>query len=303
VITNYFLKISGSLFVLTGAFLISFSSVFVATVDLEPTVSAFYRVFIGFLALLIFYSIKEKESPFRSEISRYLYIAAIIFVLDLWFWHRAIIYIGPGLSTLLASLQVLIIPFLSYFIFKEIIRKQQLVAVVIGVIGLFLCLSDNWQQAGSQYKLGILFGIFTALAYSGYTVTLKKASFQNKQLTNPVHNLLIISLFSSILLAVIVLIENNSFTIKSSSDLLWMLCYGVICHVFGWVFILKGMQTISVVSVGIILIAQPILSFIWDVLFFNRAISLIEISGICIVIAALFICAKSESTTSNIEME
>ena len=82
-----------------------------------------------------------------------------------------------------------------------------------------------------------------------------------------------------------------------------MLCYGVICHVFGWIFILKGMQTISVVSVGIILIAQPILSFIWDVLFFNRAISLIEISGICIVIAALFICAKSESTTSNIEME
>ena len=302
-ISNYFVKISGSLFVLIGAFLISFSSVFVATVDLEPTVSAFYRVFIGFLALFVFYSIKEKESPFRSEISKYLYIAAIIFVLDLWFWHRSIIYIGPGLSTLLASLQVLIIPFLSYFIFKVAIRKQQLVAVAIGVIGLFLCLSDNWQQAGSQYKLGIFFGILTALAYSGYTVTLKKASFHNKQLTNPVHNLLIISLFASILLAVIVLIENNSFAINSSSDLLWMLCYGVICHVFGWIFILKGIQTISVVSVGIILIAQPILSFIWDVLFFNRAISLIEISGICIVIAALFICAKSESTTSNIEME
>ena len=302
-ISNYFVKISGSLFVLIGAFLISFSSVFVATVDLEPTVSAFYRVFIGFLALFVFYSIKQKESPFRSEISKYLYIAAIIFVLDLWFWHRSIIYIGPGLSTLLASLQVLIIPFLSYFIFKVAIRKQQLVAVAIGVIGLFLCLSDNWQQAGSQYKLGIFFGILTALAYSGYTVTLKKASFHNKQLTNPVHNLLIISLFASILLAVIVLIENNSFAINSSSDLLWMLCYGVICHVFGWIFILKGIQTISVVSVGIILIAQPILSFIWDVLFFNRAISLIEISGICIVIAALFICAKSESTTSNIEME
>ena len=60
-ISNYFIKISGPLFVLTGAFLISFSSVFVATVDLEPTVSAFYRVFIGFLALYLFYCIKEKE--------------------------------------------------------------------------------------------------------------------------------------------------------------------------------------------------------------------------------------------------
>ena len=300
---KYFIKVSGPLFVLSGAFLISFSSVFVAAVNIEPTVSAFYRVFIGFLALYIFYFIKEKESPFRIKISKYLYIASIIFVLDLWFWHRSIIFIGPGLSTLLASTQALIIPFLSYFIFKEVIKKQQFVAVVIGISGLFLCLNDNWQLAGSQYKLGVLFGILTALAYSGYTVSLKKASFYNEQLTNPVHNLLIVSLFASILLAAIVFFENNSFTIKSSSDLLLMLCYGVICHVFGWILILRGMQTISAISVGIILIAQPIFSFIWDVLFFSREISLVEISGICIVIAALFICAKSESTASNIKME
>ena len=271
-ISNYFIKISGPLFVLTGAFLISFSSVFVATVDLEPTVSAFYRVFIGFLALCLFYCIKEKEPPFRTKISKYLYIAAIIFVLDLWFWHRSIIYIGPGLSTLLASLQVLIIPFLSYFIFKDVIKKQQLVAVVIGVSGLFLCLSDNWQLAGSQYKLGIFFGLLTALAYSGYTISLKKASVHQKQLTNPIHNLLIISLLASILLAFIILLEGSSFNINSRSDFLWMLCYGVISHVFGWFFILKGMQKISAISVGVILIAQPILSFIWDVLFFSRKI-------------------------------
>ncbi|MBT4950301.1 MAG: DMT family transporter [Pelagibacteraceae bacterium] len=298
-VLKYFKNISGSLFVFAGALLISFSSIFVASVNLEPTVSAFYRVFIGCITLCFYYFLKERKSPFRRNISSYLYIAAVIFVLDLWFWHRSIIYIGPGLSTLLASLQVLIIPFLSYLIFKEVINRQQILAVVIAVIGLFICLSDSWQLAGSQYKLGIFFGLLTALAYSGYTISLKKASVHQKQLTNPIHNLLIISLLASILLAFIILLEGRSFNINSSSDFLRMLCYGVISHVFGWFFILKGMQKISAISVGVILIAQPILSFIWDVLFFSRKISIVEITGICIVIAALFICAKTETVNQN----
>jgi len=58
---KHFNNITGPLFVLCGAFLISFSSIFVAAVNLEPTVSAFYRVFIGSLALYIFYLFKEKN--------------------------------------------------------------------------------------------------------------------------------------------------------------------------------------------------------------------------------------------------
>jgi len=60
-VLKYFKNISGSLFVFAGALLISFSSIFVASVNLEPTVSAFYRVFIGCITLCLYYFLKENH--------------------------------------------------------------------------------------------------------------------------------------------------------------------------------------------------------------------------------------------------
>ena len=52
-------SIKGSLSILSGAFLISFSPVFVNLVDIEPTVSGFYRMLFGSIALFIIYLIKN----------------------------------------------------------------------------------------------------------------------------------------------------------------------------------------------------------------------------------------------------
>ena len=52
-------SIKGSLSVLLGAFLISFSPVFVGLVTLEPSVSAFYRVFFGSIILIFILVIKR----------------------------------------------------------------------------------------------------------------------------------------------------------------------------------------------------------------------------------------------------
>jgi drug/metabolite transporter (DMT)-like permease len=53
------------------------------------------------------------------------------------------------------------------------------------------------------------------------------------------------------------------------------------------------------VSVGIILISQPVFSFLWDVLLFNRIITQMEIFGIMIVFLAMIICIKSEGQIVN----
>ena len=70
------LKTKGSLSVLAGAFLISFSPVFVNLVTIEPTVSGFYRMAIGSIALLIAFILKTRESPFKKSIS--IYISRVI---------------------------------------------------------------------------------------------------------------------------------------------------------------------------------------------------------------------------------
>ena len=80
-------SIKGSLSILSGAFLISFSPVFVNLVNIEPTVSGFYRMLFGSIALFIIYLIKNNENPLRKNISKFIVLGAIFFSLDLWFWH------------------------------------------------------------------------------------------------------------------------------------------------------------------------------------------------------------------------
>ena len=293
-ITNSFSIPKGILFVLLGAFLISFSPVLVSISDLEPTVSAFYRVFIGSILLLLIIYINRKRYINAFTVNSYLILAGIFFALDLWFWHRSILYIGPGMSTLIANFQIFIIPLMSFFIFSMIPNKSQIIAVIIGVAGLYLTLGYGGSISDENIRLGFTFGIMTALAYSAYILSLKKNNIESKRETSPVISLFYVSIISALILFMVISIEDASLAINGSRNLYSMLAYGIICHVFGWYMIILGLKTVTATSAGIILISQPIFSLIWDYLFLSRLMNSIEIIGIIVVIIAMIICVSSE---------
>ena len=291
-------SIKGSLSILSGAFLISFSPVFVNLVSIEPTVSGFYRMLFGSIALFIIYLIKNNENPLRKNISKFIVLGAIFFSLDLWFWHRSIIYVGPGLSTLLANFQILILPFLALIFFNQKTQKIQIFSIFLGLLGLFLITGQSWDIAGNNYKLGVLFGLLTAISYAGYIISMKRIDHDAAVNSDPIFNLLFISLISAGLLFLFSIIEQVPLEIKSSSELIWMICYGLFSHVLGWFFILNGLQKISAVTAGIILLTQPILSYVWDFIIFKKVILPIEYFGIVSVLLAMIITIKSENQKS-----
>ena len=291
-------SIKGSLSILSGAFLISFSPVFVNLVSIEPTVSGFYRMLFGSIALFIIYLIKNNENPLRKNISKFIVLGAILFSLDLWFWHRSIIYVGPGLSTLLANFQILILPFLALIFFNQKTQRIQIFSIFLGLLGLFLITGQSWDIAGNNYKLGVLFGLLTAISYAGYIISIKRIDHNAAVNSDPIFNLLFISLISAGLLFLFSIIEQVPLEIKSSSELIWMICYGLFSHVIGWFFILNGLQKISAVTAGIILLTQPILSYVWDFIIFKKVILPIEYFGIVSVLLAMIITIKSENQKS-----
>ncbi len=291
-------SIKGSLSILAGAFMISFSPVFVNLVKIEPTVSGFYRMLFGSIALFIIYLIKNSQNPFRKNISKFIVLAAIFFSLDLWFWHRSIIYVGPGLSTLLANFQILILPILVLIFFNQTTQRIQIFSIVLGLLGLFLITGESWNTSGYNFKLGVLFGLLTAISYAGYIIALKRIDHNLKVNSDPVFNLMFISLISAALLLLFSIVEQESLKINSTRDLIWMICYCLFTHVLVWFFILNGLQKFSAVSAGIILLTQPILSYVWDILIFQKVILPIEYFGIVSVLLAMIITIKSENQNS-----
>ncbi|MBI33337.1 MAG: DMT family transporter [Candidatus Thioglobus sp.] len=284
----------GILFVLFGAFIISFSPVMVSVSDLQPTVSAFYRVFIGSIFLLAMVLVNRQRYTNAFIVNPYLIFAGIFFALDLWFWHRSILYIGPGMATLIVNFQIFIIPLLSFFVFSITPNRYQMIAILLGITGLYLTMSYGDSISHENIRLGFIFGILTAFAYSAYILSLKKNNIEDEAESSPVTSLLYVSIISALILFMVINYEGVSLGMNGPNNLYSMLGYGIICHVFGWYMIILGLKTVTATTAGIMLISQPIFSLIWDYLFFSRITTSIEIIGISMVIIAMIICVSAE---------
>ncbi len=167
-------------------------------------------------------------------------------------------------------------------------------AIFLGAFGLYLTLGHGGSFSAENIRLGLIFGILTAFAYSAYILSLKKNDLEDSARISPVVSLLCISTISALILFVAVKFEGESLAINSTQNLFSMLAYGIMSHVFGWYMIILGLRTITATTAGIILISQPIFSLVWEYLIFSRVTNSVEIIGISIVIIAMIICVSSE---------
>ena len=274
-----------------GAVLISFSPIFVSLVDINPTVSAFYRVFIGGIALTLYLLISKKRFDFNRTVWFFLFMASIFFAADLWFWHRSVIYVGPGLGTLLANMQVFIMMMAGIFLYKQIPTRVQLFSVPFAVIGLSMIVGLDWKELKPNYQAGIIFGLLTAICYSSYLISMRQAQ-QSKTNIIPIREVAVMSLIASVILAFTVFFENESLVVSDTNDYLILLIYGIGSHAIGGIMIASALVRVSTTEVGIALLLQPTLSFIWEILFFNRSFTMIESVGVVIVLYSIFLSSN-----------
>lgn len=274
-----------------GAFMISFSPVFVSLVNVSPTTSGFYRVFFGGVALTTFIFLSGRRLSFNKSIWIALVFSAVFFTADLWFWHRSILYVGPGLSTLLANFQVFFMLLASIMLFKQQPTKMQIIAIPIALLGLLAIVGIDWNQLHSDYRLGVIFGLLTAVSYTGYMLFMRQAQIDSKHVL-PVREIAIMSLLVALSLGVIAQMEGESLAINSLQDLSLLLAYGLFSHATGLILIASALAKVTTAEVGIVLLLQPSLSFIWDVLLFNRSFTLVEFIGVSMVLVAIYMSSK-----------
>jgi len=274
-----------------GAVLISFSPIFVSLVHINPTASAFFRVFIGGIALTLYLLISKKRFDFNKSVWFFLFMASIFFAADLWFWHRSVIYVGPGLATLLANMQVFIMMMAGIFLYKQMPTRIQLFSIPFAVIGLFMIVGLDWNELKPNYQIGIIFGLLTAICYSSYLISMRQAQ-QSKTNVIPIREVAVMSLMVSMILALTAFFENESLIIENPNDYLILLIYGIGSHAIGGIMIASALVRVSTTEVGIALLLQPTLSFIWEILFFNRSFSLIESVGVIIVLYSIFLSSN-----------
>jgi drug/metabolite transporter (DMT)-like permease len=90
-------------------------------------------------------------------------------------------------------------------------------------------------------------------------------------------------------LAVVAGIEQVSFAIPDGRSLAALVALGVVGQCLGWVLISRAMPRLPASTVGLLLLLQPALAFVLDVILFNRATSAMEWLGVGLALAGIFI--------------
>jgi len=280
------------LMLLIGAVMISFSSVYVKIAQVNPSVSSFYRVFIGGLVLLGAALVRRR---WRWMGGRYVLLAMVCsgsFALDLFFWHRSIHFVGPGLATLLANFQVFILAAIGAVVLKEPFRWRIAVAIPMAFCGLVLIVGIDWERLDAAYRLGVGFGLLTAVCYTAYLLSLRGIQSLPAAMP-PMENLAAISLLSAGWLAVDVWWSGCGFGIPDATSLTALAAYGVFSQVAGWVIIATALPRVRASYAGLVLLLQPTLAYVWDVLFFHRAVSLLNLTGVALAVCGIYLGAAA----------
>ena len=277
-----------------GATCISFSPVWVKLADVSPTTSGFYRLAIGGVALALVIAATGRHVRLSKRAWQILAAAAIFFALDIWFFHASIIIVGPGLATLLSNFQVFFMMLAGLLLLGQRPHLLQLVAIPLALFGLGLIVGFDWNALSSDYRSGVILGLLAALFYAGYMLFMRSARRDSSD-PLPVREVAVVSLGSAIILGVVAVAQGESLLIPSMIDGIWLFNYGVFSQCLGLLLIASSLRVVTTTQAGIALLLQPILSFIWDVLFFGRAMSAIELVGAALTLFAIYLGSRSGS--------
>ncbi len=283
---------------IAGAFIISFSAVFTKVTTVSSSISAFYRVAFGGIFLLIYSLIKKEKLWVGIPAILYSALAGVFFAFDLFVWHRSIHYIGPGLATVLGNFQVVFIAVISFLVFKEKVNWKFYMSIFLALIGIFLLCGINWNGNTQNYKLGIVLGLVTAVFYTGYILTLNFSS-KLKNKFSPSSNIFWVCISSGIVLGIISKFSGESFALISLENLVVLVAYGIFCQCLGWIFISSSLSNIPVSIAGLILLMQPALSMAWDMIFFKRPTSIIDLIGFIISLGAIYLGSTNKETKNE----
>ncbi len=275
---------------LAGAVLISFSGVWVKAAHVAPAVSAFYRVFIGGLVLLALAGYRgELKIPETRHWALGL-LCGLMFALDLIFYHHSIGYIGPGLGTILPNFQVFILGGVGILFLGERVRPIYFLSVPLAFLGLFLIVGMDWRGLGPTYKTGVYFGLAAGACYAGFLLSLRKLQADQAG-ASFFYVITMVSFATAIFLAGEVLRTGDGFRIPDLQSLLALLALGLFSQVIGWILITNALPKIRASLSGLILLLQPALAFVWDVLFFDRPTSPVNWLGVFAALVAIYLGA------------
>ncbi len=282
--------------VAAGAICISFAPVFVKLAydaGMGASAIGFWRLALaGILCLAL--SWRRGRPPYerlRGAEGRILVVAGCLFALDLYVWHRSIVWIGAGIATILGNTQVFWAAGIGHLLFGEKSGRRLWGAILVAFVGVVLLAGAGSEiPLGATERAGLALGLATGLVYAAYLATLKvisrRARSGSGNWQDALAGLAWICLIGAALLATTA--GGAPLAPQSASGWVYVALLAVIAQVLGWVLIYQGIAQLATAHAALLLLLQPTLATLWGVLFFAEVLMPLQIAGAALTLAAIY---------------
>ncbi|HTC28979.1 DMT family transporter [Dyella sp.] len=252
-----------------GASLLSSTSLFVVYAHTAPTVSGFYRMLLGGGMLLIWVIARGTWQSFAWRDLAWALLPALGFSADLIQWHRSILWVGPGVATLLTNFQVFLMALVGLAFYRERPGRWFAPGMLLAMVGLWMLVGAHWSVFDAQHRLGIWLGLGSGVAYTIYLLSFRQALKTHTRLS-PAQFLGLMSLLSALMLGAWGWGEGDTFAIHDVHTWSVLLALGFFGQVLAWLLMVRAMPRLPATLVGLLLLLQPALAFVLDVILLGR---------------------------------
>ncbi len=280
-------KINPFFILIIGAIAIAFSPIFVRFSDVDPIMTAFYRIFISLPFFLFFSSFniieKVKFPKFNNSYVIFL-VSGIFFALDLICWHWSIKLTTVSKATFLSNLAPIVVIIFSLIFLKERFSKFFYLAVLLSMVGMLMLLGESFKFDKSQF-IGDLLGVLTAVWYGSYIVTIS----QLRKKYNSTSIMFLSGIVTAIILLTVSILFEQSLIPQSLFTITIIFLLGFICQFMGQSFITYSLAYLSASLSSLCLLIQPIAATVLAYFFFQEKLTTIQFFGSALILIGIYI--------------
>lgn len=175
---------------------------------------------------------------------------------------------------------------MSRFIFGEKITGRKVIAIVLTICGCFL-VSGMIGDAGSLTLKGLLMGLCSGFCYALYSIFSRFAL--NKGYTS-----MTISFYTFVFgtVGLIPLVDYPAVghvILSSASNILLAILFALICTLMPYLFYTKGLIALENSTAAVVVAIEPVVATLISVLILHEAMTLLEGTGIIMILIAIIL--------------
>ena len=277
---------------LAGAVAIAFSGILYRYADVSPSTGAFFRCAYAVPPLLLLAWWEDRRlgrRPWRMR--AWAWLAGAFFAADLILWHRSIEYVGAGLATVLGNTQIVLVGLVAWLLFRERPSAPLLVAIPVAMGGVVLIsgvLDDG--AYGDDPTRGVIYGVLTGVAYTGFLLTLRHGSSDLRRVAGPLCDA---TLASALLTIPAGLALGDLDFWPSLSAQGWLIVLALSSQVLGWLLITVSLPRLPAVVTSVLLTLQPVCSVLLAAILLGEDPSPLQLLGVAAILSGLLLAAAA----------